>query len=168
MWIRSSITHLEKELHAYLEILRGTDEELLQQALSTMPEARAVSEKEIHMILDYCLTIKTLLKRKSVYPLKPGGLRLYQDLIDIKSSLLNWSYYNGNFFLTKLLSILSRVLNDIEVEEYVKYLKISYQWIYRTASKLKASECSENQAQQNLASLISSFDRQNDATRASW
>lgn len=69
---------MEKEFKTYLETIQDTDDELLQEAINTIEGAEEITIREVQILLDYCLAIKTVLKMKSVYPLKPGGLRLYQ------------------------------------------------------------------------------------------
>jgi hypothetical protein len=164
--LRSPLTKLEKEFKAYLEKIRDIDGELLREAISTIGGARQIPIREVEVILDYCLAIKTVLKMKSVYPLKPGGLRLYQKLKEIRQSLMNCRVYVGNFLLEKLLELLTNVIN--EFEGYVKHLEISYQWIHRIATRLNASSGEEVEAQQSLVRLIDSFGPQNETTLSAW
>jgi len=148
-------------------MIRDRDLEFLGNAIATIEEILLTTEKEISIALDYCLAIKVILKRKSVYPTKPGGLRLYQQLMEIKDSLVSCYCYNENRFLRKLISLVSEVIDD-EVSEYVKYLTISYQWIYKITSKLKVSQGSEEQAQQNLIHVVNSFSHHDDPTLCEW
>ena len=143
------------------------DAELLNKAIATTVEgAKLIPEAEIRVIIDYCLAIETLLKRKSVYPLKPGGLRLYQDLLEIMESMMNCYQHTCNRFLEGLLSLLSGVLN--EFKEYAAYLEISYSWIYKIAKKLDVLKGNEEEAKQELKDLLNSFNPQNDPTLILW
>lgn len=158
---------LEKEFKAYLATIQDKDGELLQEAINTVATgAMVVTASEVQVILNYCLAIKTMLKRKSVYPLKPGGLRLYQGLRDLQQSLVNCRDYAGNFLLEKLLALLTNVTNELEA--YAQHLQISYHWVHRIATRLNILAGHEIEAQQSLVSLIDSFGPQNDTTLASW
>ena len=165
--MRSPLTKLEKEFKAYWATIQDKDGELLQAAINAAATgARVVTIREVQVILDYCLAIKTPLKRKSVYPLKPGGLRLYQGLRELEQSLVHCHGYAGNFLLEKLLALLTTVV--AEFEEYAKHLQVSYQWLHRVATRLNALAGTEAAAQQSLVSLIDALRPQTDPTLASW
>lgn len=131
---------MSKQLRNYQQIVQGRDVEFLSRCVCNLREmglqgSTVIKAEEIELVLEYCLVIKTILKKKSVYPTKPSGLIVYQDLVEVKKSLISCNNYEENSFLKKLLDLLSKIID--EVSEYVKTLAIGYKWFFRIRGSSK-------------------------------
>jgi hypothetical protein len=71
------------------------------------------NDKKSQVILHYCQAIRYALLDDGVYPLEPGGLRLYQNLQKIMQSIQRSNMSKPNAELEKLLKILS-IVDDLK------------------------------------------------------
>lgn len=70
-------------------------------------KASLESDKKNSVILQYCRAIRYALLDDGVYPVKPGGLRLYRRLRKIQSSILRSNKAQANADFEQLLKVLS-------------------------------------------------------------
>ena len=144
----------------------GADPELLDATLEVIGETRRITERDIEVTEDYAIAVQTVLKRKSFYPMKPGGLKIYLELLEIKKSLENFDSYESNDFVKELLLLVSNALLD--GEEYFYNISIAYRWIYAITKSLNVAKKSEQEAKNSLLSLIDNFNPGNFGVLWSW
>lgn len=116
---------------------------------------------EDETIKNYCYIFKTLFKRKSLYPLKPAGISLYTDMLQIQESLENCLLYRDNLFLKNMHQELKRIINSVREKAY--RVKIVYDWIYQIATFInKDDQISEVEKKHKLTQLMATFQHNND------
>ncbi len=123
-------------------------------------------EEHVEIIQDYFLAIRTILKTKSIYPLKPAGVIIYEKLSTIKESLDTCCSWIDNPLLAKVRSLLSVGLAMAKKEALE--LKIAYLWIHKIASLLDAKKMDESQAKIRLIAYIGSIQAGNNPNLVSW
>jgi hypothetical protein len=97
-------------------------------------EAKPVSHtSEEEVIADYCLAIRTAMQLDGCYPLKPPGLKLYETLGQIATSLKSSISRRSSSLLVKLLTIVS-IISSFK-EQYLKVYTL-YTFIWKIAKTL--------------------------------
>ena len=72
--------------------------------------------KRSRLVLEYCSAIRAAMQDDGLYPLKPGGLRLYRRLMKIRRSMERSCNTNPHRDLDRLIEILSVL--DLEASRY--------------------------------------------------
>lgn len=122
--------------------------------------------EHVEVIQDYFLAIRTILKTKSIYPLKPAGVIIYEKLFAIKVSLDTCYWWIENPLLTRVWSLLSIGLAMAKKEALE--LKTAYKWIHKITSILDAKGIDESQAKTRLIAYINSIQAGNNPNLISW
>ena len=93
--------------------------------------------KQNQLIYKYCQTIRFALQDDGRYPLKPGGLQLYERLQTIQQSIERNNKLRPNTELQKILRLLS-ILDELEPR--YKQIKRLYKWIFRVNRILRQNK----------------------------
>jgi hypothetical protein len=116
--------HLKKELKKKIRGVRDVERKAEESA---SPQSQVVA--------DYCLAIRTVMVDDGKYPLEPPGVKLYEKLQLIASSIERANSFQASPLLQRLLRMLT-VLSLFE-KEY-QQLVLLFSWIRQIAHLLKA------------------------------
>src|SRR6266481_7614930 len=103
-----------------------------------------------HLVADYCLAIRTVMRDDGKYPLEPPGVKLYQQLQLIVASVERVMAVHPSALL-KRLSRMRSVLNVFQQE--FEQLVIRFSWIHQIAHRLNAQTSGE-EAQSHLLTFV--------------
>jgi hypothetical protein len=134
--------HMKKELKKKIRGIREIERQAVQS-----------STKEAHVVADYCLAIRTVMRDDGKYPLEPPGVQLYQKLQLIAASVDRVMGAHPSNLLNKLSRMLA-VLNLFQKE--FEQLGMLFSWIYHIAHLLHA-ETSSEEAQSQLLTYVSTL-----------
>jgi len=126
--------HVKKELKKKIRGIREIERQAVQS-----------STKEAHVVADYCLAIRTVMRDDGKYPLEPPGLQLYQKLQLIAASVERVMATHPSALLKRLTRMLA-VLHLFQHE--FAQLVILFSWMHHIAHLLNAeTSCEEAQSQ---------------------